>query len=365
MRLLLCGGGTAGHISPALAVAEEVKKSCKDAKILFIGRFGGQENNIIEKNGYELQTIKISGLRRSLSFDNVKRVITAIKAKSEAERIIKEFKPDVILGTGGYVCWPVISAGKKLKIPTAIHESNSSAGLTTKILARKCDKLFLNHKETKKELKTKNNIMVVGNPIKQEFYKTSRRSARAKYNLSDSDFFILSFGGSIGAEELNKAVISVMENLSSKDKSVKHLHAVGHRYFKNLDSKFTKKETDGCRIVPYIDDMPTALAASDLVICRCGAMTLSEISAVGVAAILIPSPNVSDNHQYKNAKLLCDRAAATMIEEKNLSAEHLKNDIISLKNDKNVRKSLAKNIKQFSTPLAASNISKELFLLKK
>lgn len=365
MRLLLCGGGTAGHISPAIAVAEEMKKSCPDAKILFVGRVGGRENEIIEKEGFKLRTIKIMGLRRSFSIDNIKRVITALKAKSEAEKIIKEFKPDVILGTGGYVCWPVISAGRKLGIPVAIHESNTSPGLTTKLLAKKCDKVLLNHIETKKYLNDKTKISVVGNPIKEDFYNQSRKKARQKLGLSETDFFILSFGGSIGAEEMNKTIIEVMEKFSAKEKTVKHIHGAGQRYFNKIKSRYTETDAEGCRILPYINDMPFVLSAADLVICRCGAMTLSELSAIGIASILIPSPNVSDNHQFKNAKRLCDRNAATLIEEKNLSAKELINAIISLKNDKNARKSLAKNIKQLSTPLASKDIVKELFLLKK
>ncbi len=365
MRILLCGGGTAGHITPAIAVAEEVIKSVPDAKILFIGREGGAENDIIKTSGFELKEIKISGLKRSLSIENVQRIISAIKATKRSAEIIKDFNPDVILGTGGYVCWPVISAGRKLNIPTLIHESNITPGLTTKLLAKKCGKILLNHEETKKYLPENISTAVVGNPIRTDFYNISRKEARKKLGLSEKDFLILSFGGSIGAEKMNEVITKVMEDFSSREKYVKHIHATGGRYFNDLKSRFKGNAIDGCRIVAYIEDMPYMMSAADTVICRCGAMTLSEIAASGVAAILIPSPNVSDNHQYKNAKHLCDRNCATLIEEKNLSPECLIDSISSLKNDKFARKNMAKNIKRLETPFSSKLIVKELFALKK
>ena len=363
MRLLLCGGGTAGHVTPALVVAEEIKRRFPDTKILFIGRKGGGENEAVKKEGIELKTIDIKGLKRSLTLENIKRIKLAVQARKEAEKIIRDFKPDVILGTGGYVCWPVISAGKKMNIPVAIHESNAYPGLTTRLLASKCDKVFLGRDEAKAYITKHAKYTVVGNPASRDFTKISHDEARKKLGIKKDEIFIVSFGGSIGADKLNKVIIDVLNNHSSKDKQIKHIHATGKRYFNSYitDVEFPDSR---CKILPYIENMPTMLRAADIAICRCGAMTIAELSAVGVAAILIPSPNVSGNHQYKNAKELSKCGAALLIEEKNLSKKLLWDSILELKTDKNGRKNKAKTIMNFSSPDAAENIVDELVLIK-
>ena len=364
MRLLLCGGGTAGHINPAIAVAEELKSRDKDSQILFIGREGGRENELITKAGFNFKTVNIEGIQRSISTDNIRRIIKALRAREMSERIIRDFKPDVILGTGGYVCWPVITAGKKLNIPTAIHESNITPGMTTRLVSNKCNILLLNQDKTKEYLSKKANTITVGNPLRKDFGKVSRQSARSKMGIGKEEIFILSFGGSIGAQRLNEVILQVMEMHSSRTEGVRHLHATGKRYYRSDEKKYVDKSFGGCRIVPFINNMPTALAAADIVICRCGALTLSELSAVGVAAILIPSPNVSGNHQYKNALHLAEAGAAELIEEKNLSAEALIKSIMFLENDKNGRKIRAKNIKALHNPDAAKRIVEELISLQ-
>lgn len=363
MRLLLCGGGTAGHITPALAVAEEIRRMSPDADILFVGREGGKENDAIEKAKIRLKTIKIQGLKRSLSVENIKRIRQAIDARNKAEKIIKDFRPDVILGTGGYVCWPIISAGKKLNIPTAIHESNIFPGLTTKILATKCNRVFLGYKEGAEYLPKRARTLAVGNPISNDFFKTTYKDSRRRLNIKDDELFILSFGGSIGAGRLNDVVIETMKSYSGIEGKIKHIHATGHRYFERCNSSQNVKYP-GCKIVPYIENMPLALRAADIVICRCGAMTLAEIAAVGVAAILIPSPNVSGNHQYRNAIHFSKNGAAILIEEKNLSSEVLEKTINELKFDKIGRRNRAENIKSYFEPDSAKRIVKELFKLQ-
>ncbi len=365
MRLLLCGGGTAGHINPAIAVAEELLSQDKNAEVLFIGRAGGKENELIETAGFKLKTIKIEGLRRSFTTDNIRRIITALKARSAAEKIIKDFKPDVILGTGGYVCWPVITAGKSLGISTAIHESNVTPGMTTKLVSGKCDIILLGNEKTKEYLSSKSKTVIVGNPLRYDFGKTTRGEARRKMGIGKDEIFILSIGGSIGAKRLNEVMTEVMDEHSTKIKGVRHLHATGKRYYSEAERKYIDKTYLGCRIVPYINNMPIALQAADIVISRCGAVTLSEIAAVGVASILIPSPNVSGNHQYKNALHLASSGAAVLIEEKNLSAEAIISRLSELENDENGRKNKAKNIKAYHVPNAAKRITEELILLQK
>ena len=360
MNIILTGGGTAGHVSPAIAVAEEIMQSEPDSRILFIGREGGGENEAVTKAGLKLKTLKIQGLKRKLTPENIKRVAAALSAERDAREILRDFKPDVVLGTGGYVCWPVLRAAVQLGIPTAIHESNAKPGLTTRLLARRCDLLLLNHKEAAEKLKKYRRAVTVGNPLRRSFKKTERKTARAQLGIRDGETFILSVGGSIGAEKLNDTVIEVMEEFSVKEKDIKHIHATGKRYFDSLKASKLAKGYGGCKIIPYIEDMATMLSAADIVISRAGAITLSEIAAVGTTPILIPSPNVSGNHQFENAKRLSDAGAAVLIEEKYLTPEELKNAIIRLKNQKNERKNVAKRISAFYSPDAAKRIKNEL-----
>ena len=362
MRLLLCGGGTAGHINPAIAVAEELIESQKDAKVLFVGREGGKENQLIEKAGFNLKTINIQGLKRKLTVKNFTVLRNAIKSVAEAKRIIRDFKPDVILGTGGYVCWPVIMAGKKLGIPTTIHESNVVPGLTTKLLSRITDMIFLNAEETKAYLSKKARTKTVGNPLRKDFRKISRSVARKKLKLQENELLIVSFGGSIGAEKINEVILDVMKKYSSKQENITHIHAVGKRYYSKIAE--VKSGLKSCKILPYIDDMPLYLNAADIAICRSGSMTVSEICEVGVPSILIPSPNVTANHQLANAKRLEQANAAIVLEEKNLTSQSLINAINQLKSEKYARKNAANLLKSLSTQNSAKHIVSELFLIK-
>lgn len=364
MNIILSGGGTAGHVNPALAIAEEIIRQEPASRILFICREGGKENLPIIKAGFQVKTLKVQGLKRKISKENITVLKNALKARNEAEEIIKEFKPDVILGTGGYVCWPVLSAGQKLGIPTAIHESNIMPGLTTKLLARKCDLVLLGYESAKKKIRTKGKICAVGTPIRADFAIIDRQKARASLHLKENDCFILSFGGSIGAERLNQTVLETMREYSAKNKQILHIHATGERYYEQSKKNFSFSENDRCRVLPFIHDMPRMMKAADIVIARCGAITLSEIAEVGVSAILIPSPNVSGNHQYKNARYLSDLGAALMLEEKMLTSGRLTTLLSDLENDKNGRKNRAKKVKAFSNPNASKTVINELKMLK-
>ena len=360
MDIILAGGGTAGHVSPALAVSEEILSREPRSRILFIGRAGGKENDAVAKAGIELKTIKIEGIQRKLSLENAKRVYHAFRAVGASRSIIRDFKPDVILGTGGYVCWPVLKAGIALGIPTAIHESNISPGLVTKLLSTKCERVFLNYPDTREYLSRKARCLAVGNPLRHSFKKIKREDARRLLGIKENEIFILSVGGSIGAKRLNDVACELMRSYSVIDSQVRHVHATGVRYFDDVSSDTLAKGKNGCRIVPYIDDMPTHLSAADIVISRAGAMTISEIASVGVATILIPSPNVSDNHQFKNADKLEKAGAVTLIEEKNLTPESLKTAVEKLKNSKIERKNKAKIISNFFSPNASRLIFNEL-----
>ena len=360
MRIIFTGGGTAGHVNPALAIAEEIKKREKNSEILFIGREGGSENRAVIDSGIDISYLKVRGIQRKLTRKNFESLVLAIKAKAEAGKIIDKFKPDIIVGTGGYVCWPVIKAGQKRNIPTVIHESNISAGLTTRLLSKKCDAVLLNHEGTREYLSKKHNTWVVGNPLRSDFSSLKRELARKELTLGDKDILIVSFGGSIGAEKLNSAVLSLMKNYSAKVHNIKHIHATGIRYYQTVSESQFKAGTAGCKIVPYIDNMPTLLRAADIVISRCGAMTLSELALVGACAILVPSPNVTDNHQYKNARYLSDAGAAILLTEDVLNENSLTENVRILCESKEARKKLSICIERFAIKNSREEIYKIL-----
>ena len=325
MKFIICGGGSGGHVTPAIAIYEALKERCNNAEFLFVGRDGGNENRDYEVTGERLVTLPVSGISRKNVKNAINGAVHAIRSRAVAKALIRTEKPDVIIGTGGYVAWPMLSAGAQLHISTVVHESNAIPGLTTRIVSRYVDAVLLNYAEAAKCLHRHDNVCVVGNPLRKEFTKIDKRLARRRMGICDNDIMILSFGGSLGAKKLNESMIELMRCYSSKKSNIKHLHATGAANYKEIikknDSFFDNK--NGCKIVPYIEDMASAMSAADIIISRCGAMALSEICAVGVAAILIPSPNVADNHQLKNARQLELLGAATVIEEDSLSMRAL------------------------------------------
>lgn len=358
MKLILSGGGTGGHVSPALAIAEAVKKRHKDCEIMFIGREGGDENRPVKAAGYKIHELRVRGIKRKITLDNFKSLLLAIKAEREAYKIIRNFHPDAVVGTGGYVCWPVLHAASRAGIPTAIHESNLVPGLVTRTLAPRCTRVLLNYEKSREYLKRKDNLLTVGNPLRAEFQRLKRNEARAKLGIKPNEIYVVSFGGSGGAEILNETICKVMKEYSAEMRRLIHLHACGRRYFSKY--KNALKNTSGCEIREYIDNMPYHLKAADIVICRCGAMTLSEIAASGAAAILIPSPNVTDNHQYKNGRYFSELGAAVMIEERDLTSERLMSEIKRLIDNKEERRSLSEKVKRLSDPSSAERIANEI-----
>ena len=285
-----------------------------------------------------------------MSLKNIKTIIKVIKSGRMAKSIISDFSPDLIIGTGGYVCYPIIRVAQRIGIKCMMHESNIYPGLVTRLLGNKCNVLLLNSEGTKQYLKSAENAVVIGNPLRVDFSAISNEEARRRLGMGKSTFFILSFGGSLGADVLNENIVQVMKEYSAVKKDVRHIHSSGiSRYsaMKDIAPQLCAG-ANGCKIVPYIDDMPTYLNAADLVICRSGAMTISELSATGKAAILIPSPNVAENHQYENAKYVTERGGAMMIEEKELDPEKLKSMIESVKTDPKERADLESQIRKIS-----------------
>ena len=359
MKAIICGGGTVGHLTPGISIAEIIKKNDKNSKILFVSRAGGTENDVILKSGFDLQTIKIEPLIHRITLKNFSKIKTMISALKEAKKILNDFSPDVVIGTGGYVCWPMLRAAQKMKIPTVIHESNLCPGAATRFLAGKSSKVLLNFRESEKHFKKKNNLITVGNPLPDSFSSITRDEARRKLGLTQKDFFILSFGGSGGAEKINETVIELMKSYSSQKKEIVHVHASGKRYLDKIKEEnplFVNSGYNGCKIVPFINNMALYMKAADTVISRCGAMTLSEIAHCQTAPILIPSPNVTGNHQYKNAKMFTDVGAALMIEESELNARTLIDAVRYLAMNKGVREKIKKQLSSFKCDDTKKNI---------
>ena len=351
MRAIIAGGGTTGHVTPGISIAETILAHERDSDILFIGRDGGDENGIIKQRGFALKTLTISGFSRRMTLKNLKNALNAMTSLSTARKIMREFAPDIVIGTGGYVCWPVLKAAQMAKIPTVLHESNVTPGLCTRMLAPRCTRVLLNFPGSENELKRTDNTAIVGNPILSGMLHETREGARRRLGISGSEFMILSFGGSGGAEVLNKHAIALMQNYSTRVGRIRHVHATGRKYYGATKSAYPALVTgrSGCVIYPFIEDMATYMMAADIVICRCGAMTLSEVASAGVVPILIPSPNVTDNHQYRNGKLFVDKGAALMIEEGELNERTLIDAVRYLENNPHLRMKMQQRLREFST----------------
>ena len=300
MRVLMTGGGTGGHVNPALAIANTIKENNPGAEIAYVGTRHGIESKLVPAAGYPLYYVQIQGIRRSLSLSNLKTAYLTLTSPIKAKKILREFRPDLVIGTGGYVSWPVVKAAASMGIPTALHESNAIAGVAVRMLAKSVDRIYLNFKATGETLPCPEKHLRVGNPILHPRTLTDRDEARRTLAIPDKyKYFILSYGGSMGAERLNAAVLHLMQEFTAKHPEVYHLHATGSIEKELFGGWFRESGLEGCeniRIVEYIYDMPQQMAAADLIICRAGAMTVSELAMARKCAIFIPSPNVTDNH---------------------------------------------------------------------
>ena len=364
MRVLLTGGGTGGHVYPALAIADIIKMNVPDAEIAFVGTEKGIENKLVPSEGYKLYHIEIQGIKRSLSLSNIKTAYLVAVSPSKAKKIIKEYRPDIVIGTGGYVCWPLLRAAASMGVPCMVHESNALAGVAVRQLQKKVDVILTNFAETADMLSAKDKIVNVGNPLRKTYGTLSREAARAKLGIpEDIKFVILSFGGSLGAPRMNEAAIDIMSGIVEKNESVMHFHSGGSRRYENAKELYDARglsEDRGSVLKEYIYDMSLYMAAADLVICRAGAMTLTEIAMMQKPAILIPSPHVTDNHQYKNAKVLSDADAAILIEEKDLDAQSICDTVKRIMDDESLRVRMSENIAQFARMDAGQLIYREI-----
>ena len=350
MNVIFTCGGTAGHINPAIAVANILKQRKPDCKILFIGAEGHMEEKLVPAAGYELVTLPGSGLSRKLNMAGIKKNIHAVKcvvnAVSKCKKIIRDFEADVIVGTGGYASFPAIYAGSRLGIPTVVHESNALPGLTTKLAAGVATKVMVCFEESVKHYKNPEAVDVVGMPVRQEFITTGKTEARKILGLEDCRIVVSAFG-SQGAKVMNENIAGMFP-LEQKDGfPFHHIHAVGSFGWGWMPDKVRENGVDyeNCPSIDmreYIFDMPTVMAAADVVIGRAGSATCNEIAVTGTPCILIPSPNVTGNHQEKNARVLENGGGAVVLLEKDCTPEVLYAEVQGLLADEQRREAMAK-----------------------
>jgi UDP-N-acetylglucosamine--N-acetylmuramyl-(pentapeptide) pyrophosphoryl-undecaprenol N-acetylglucosamine transferase len=348
MKMIVTCGGTGGHITPALAIADTVKMNTPGAEILFVGSERGMENTLVRNAGYDMHALRVEGIARSLSPKNLRTLYFAARAVGEAKQLIRAFSPDIVIGTGGYACYPTLRAAAMLGVPCAVHESNAVPGLAVRRLAARVDRVWLNFDTAKRELPKASKTLTVGNPL-----PVGCKQGGGVFTLPGGcRRMVLSFGGSLGARELNRAVLELMER--ERDLSdVYHCHATGKREYDRFCAEFSARglaKHPNFEVLPFINDMPRRMAAADVVICRAGAMSISEIAAAARAAVLIPSPNVTGNHQYKNAKALADAGAAHLITEGELAGGALCETVMSLLSSKEKRRALSRAVSAFAHP---------------
>ena len=361
MKILLAGGGTAGHINPAIAIAKYAMSIDPDTQILFVGKTGAMEAKLVPAEGFDIKFIDVEGLKRSFSLSNIMVLLKLIKARGECEKIIREFRPDVVVGTGGYVCAPAFLAANKLGIATLIHEQNVFPGAAIKLLSKKSTVTAISFRESTKYLANAKNILFTGNPIRPSIMSTDYINARNVLKIGNEKF-IVAFGGSLGAKKINDVIIDYIPKINGSDK-IRLCFATGEKNYSSVMEQLKEKNIklcDNIKIVKYIDNMDVVMNGADLVIARSGAITISELCVLGKPSILIPSPNVTNNHQEINAMALHNKSAAKMILEKDFSAELLQKELDNiLDNDDRLRKMKA-NALSMGSPDATDIIYREL-----
>ncbi len=356
MKVIISAGGTGGHIYPALAIANKIKEKNKEAEILYIGTSDRMEKDIVPKAGYKFIGIKIKGLKRSISPKNIISAFLFLNAIKRCKKIIKDFKPDVVIGVGGYVSAPVVYSAHKLGIKCCIHEQNSSFGVTNKFASNFADKVFVSFKSLEEKMNDKK-FIYTGNPCSENAIKCVA-AKKEDFGLTSSKKLVLIVMGSLGSKTINDKMKSMLTLFNNKDYEV--MFVTGKNYF---DEYKKNKYTKNIKIVPYIDNMITLLKKTDCLVSRAGASTLSEISSLNIPSILVPSPYVTENHQYKNAMDLVSKEAAEIIEEKDLEGDILLRKVEKILNDSLYVRKMKSNLKSFEVKNSASKIYDEIIKL--
>ena len=339
MRVLFTCGGTAGHINPAIGVAGRIRELFPDAEILFVGAEGNMETELVPREGYRMETVRIDGFQRSMKPSMVARNLRTVgwlgQSLLRSRKILRDFRPDVAVGTGGYVCYPVLRQAAAMGIPTAVHESNAVPGLTTRLLEKRVDRILVGMEESRSAYKDPAKVELTGTPVRVAFRDEDRLRARRELGLPEDTPIVMAAFGSLGAAYMNDVMQQIIRFMGEKP-DFRLIYATGKRYYEDVRAALAR---EGIRspmvdVREYIYDMPKVMAASDIIISRSGASTLSELTYLGKASILVPSPNVVNHHQEKNAGVLADGGAAVMMVEGRFTARELYDEILRLLGDK-------------------------------
>lgn len=371
MKVVIAAAGTGGHINPGIAIANKVKEMENESEVLFIGTSRGLENDLVPRSGYELKTINAYGIERKLTLQNIKRIYYTMKSIGEAKKIIREFGADVVIGTGGYICMPVIIAASQMEIPTLLHESNAYPGVSVKLLSKKVNTVLVGFDDAKERLPKAKKVVVTGNPTKikkKQFSSIQKADIIKNMELKNDMPIVLAFGGSQGAQSINESFINIIE--SNKNKNYQIMWAAGPSQYEEIKEKLKKSGIDinnieNVKIVPYIYNMEEVMNVVDLVVCRSGAMTITEISIIGKPAIFIPFPYATENHQEYNARVLEKVGAAKIILNKDLNADILNQEIESIVSHRDILEEMSKKANNIATCDATNKIYHEIELIRK
>ncbi|AHM56346.1 UDP-N-acetylglucosamine--N-acetylmuramyl-(pentapeptide) pyrophosphoryl-undecaprenol N-acetylglucosamine transferase MurG [Peptoclostridium acidaminophilum DSM 3953] len=359
MKAVISGGGTGGHIYPALSIAEKIMENEKESSILYIGTREGLESRIVPEKGYEFKTVQVRGFQRKLSLENAKRIALFMKGLAQSLAIIKKNKPDVVIGTGGYVCGPVVLAGALLGIPTLIHEQNAFPGITNKFLSRFADRVLISFDDSRRFFTKSKSVVLTGNPVRGEITSANMNSAREKLGIPEGKKMVLSVGGSGGSGTINDAMKGVLPALAAEDFAF--IHATGRQHYEGFLKELGDIELKSHQVITdYIDNMADVLAASDLVICSAGAITISEVTCLGKPSIVIPKAYTAENHQEYNARSVKNSGAGEMILEKDLNSGTLLEAVFRILRDEQLHKSMSQKSLGISNPHAADTIYEQI-----
>ncbi len=367
MNVLFTCGGTAGHVNPAVALAHIFQERHPGCRILFVGADGGMENKLVPKEGYQIQTVTITNFRRSFApadiAHNLGTLVNMRRSQKQARAILDDFEPDLVVGTGGYASFPVVNEAARRGIPTAVHESNAVPGLTTRALSKVVDRVMVGFEESRGHYEDRTKVVVTGTPVRGEFFRYTREEARAKLGFTDDRPLLLSYWGSLGAEVMNQRMVGFIAKECYEGAPWRHIHGAGRDFpwmQEELLRRGLKLGDNGVEVREYIYDMPLIMAAADLVLCRAGASTISELTSIAKPAVLVPSPNVTANHQEKNARVLSDQGAAVLLREADCGEDALYDEAALLLRERDRRERMTAALKAMAVPNAGEKIYETL-----
>lgn len=364
MRVIISAAGTGGHINPGIAIANKIKEKEPNSEIIFIGTDRGLENDLVPRAGYELKHLEAYGFKKEISIQNLKNILKTLGSTKKAKKIIEEFNPDLVLGTGGYICGPVFAAATSKKIPTMLHESNAYPGKAVNMFAKKVDKVLVGFEDAKNRLEKAKEVVVTGTPTKVRKVEVSEERKKEIYKelgINNKLPVVLVFGGSQGAQAINNAVRELIKD--GKNEGYQMIWAAGPKQYEEVAKYFSENNMDiekleNVKVLPYIYNMEEMMNISDLFVCRSGAMTITEISIVGKPAIFIPLPSMSANRQEDNARVLEKLGAASIILNNELKSENLAEEINKIVKDEKKMKKMGK----LAEKIAPKDVEEKIYI---